>query len=66
MPHLSGVELSREVLKIKSTIPIILCTGYSSVVSEEDAMAVGIKKYATKPVELKELARIVRQVLDES
>ncbi len=66
MPHLSGVELAREVLKLKPTMPIILCTGFSSIISEKDALAIGIKKYLKKPVELKELARIVRQVLDES
>ena len=66
MPNLSGAELAQEVLKIKPTMPIILCTGYSSVVSGKDAMTIGIKRYAKKPVKLKELARIVRSVLDES
>ena len=65
MPNLSGAELSREVLKIRSTMPIILCTGYSSIVSEKDALAIGIKKYVKKPVGLKKLAVIIRQVLDE-
>ena len=66
MPNLSGVELARETLKIKPTMSIILCTGYSSVVSEKNALAIGIKKYAKKPVGIKELAKIVRQVLDEN
>ncbi len=66
MPNLSGVELAREVLKIKPALPIILCTGYSAVVSEKEALAIGIKKYAKKPVELQNLAGIIRQVLDET
>ena len=66
MPNLSGAELAREVLKIKSTIPIILCTGYSSAVSEKEALAIGIKKYVFKPVDLTTLAQIIRQVLDEN
>ncbi|MEA1922333.1 MAG: PAS domain S-box protein [Pseudomonadota bacterium] len=65
MPNLSGVELTSEVLKIKPTMPIILCTGYSSIVSEEEALAMGVKKYAKKPISIKGFAKIVRQVLDE-
>ncbi len=60
MPNLSGVELAREVLKIKPMMPIVLCTGYSSIISEKEALALGIKKYAKKPVAIKELAEIVR------
>jgi DNA-binding NtrC family response regulator len=64
MPNLSGVELAREIMKIKADMPIILCSGYSNVVSPEDALALGIKRYAMKPVELTTLAKLVREVLD--
>ena len=50
MPNLTGAELAQEILKIRDTLPIILCTGYSSVLLEEDAMAIGITKYLRKPV----------------
>ena len=65
MPDLSGVELAREIMKIKPDMPIILCSGYSSIVSEKDALAFGIKKYVMKPVDTGTLAHIVREVLDE-
>ena len=65
MPDLSGAELAREVLKTNSTIPIILCTGYSSAVSEKEALAIGIRKYLKKPITIKDFAETVRQVLDE-
>ena len=65
MPDLTGAELTREILKIKDSLPIILCTGYSSVLSEQDAMAIGIKRYAGKPLQTATLAKMVRQVLDE-
>ena len=64
MPYLSGVELAEEVLKIKPNMPIIICTGYSSAITEEGALAIGIKKYAKKPVDKSTLATIVREVLD--
>ena len=66
MPNLSGVELAQEILKVTPDMPIILCSGYSSVITQEGALAIGIKKYASKPVDRKTLAKIVRQVLDEN
>jgi len=65
MPNLTGAELAQKILKIKDNMPIILCTGYSSAVSEKDALAIGITKYVRKPVDRTTLSKIVRQVLDE-
>lgn len=64
MPNLTGFELSQEVLQIKPDMPIILCTGYSSVISEKDALAIGIKKYVKKPIDRKILALLCKEVLD--
>jgi PAS domain S-box-containing protein len=65
MPDLSGIELAREIMKRKPDLPIILCSGYSSIMTEEEALAQGIKKYAMKPVDIRTLAQIVREVLDD-
>ena len=45
-------------------MPIILCTGYGSILSEKEALVIGIKKYVNTPVAAKELAHIVPAVLD--
>ena len=65
MPHFTGTELSIEFLKIKPTLPIILCTGYSHKISEEKALELGIRKYFTKPLDMQYFLQMVRQVLDE-
>ena len=65
MPVLSGAKLAREVLHIRPDIPIILCTGYSATISKKEAMEIGIKKFLFKPVGKKDLARTIRNVLDE-
>lgn len=65
MPRLSGSELAKKILAIRPDIPIILCTGYSSMVSEEKAKKIGIAGFTMKPVNRKKLAIIVRKVLDE-
>lgn len=64
MPALTGAELSQAVLQINPDMPVILCTGFSSVISEDDALANGIKKYIRKPVYREMLAQVVREVLD--
>ncbi|MFZ5759446.1 MAG: PAS domain-containing protein [Thermodesulfobacteriota bacterium] len=65
MPGISGARLAREVLSRRPDLPIILCTGYSSTISEETARAIGIVSYLQKPVDGNKLAREVRRVLDE-
>jgi len=65
MPFMPGSELAKEVLAIRPDLPIILCTGYSAILSEEKAREIGIKRYAYKPLQGNELARLVRQVLDD-
>ena len=66
MPHLPGSELAKEILQIRPDIPIIFCTGYSSMVSEEKAKEIGIERFAMKPVSNKDLVITVREVLDKS
>ncbi len=65
MPHLSGTELAKKILEIRPAMPIIMCTGYSSLISEEKAHAMGIEKFVMKPFDQKELAATIRDVLDK-
>ena len=65
MPNMTGDQLARELLKIRPDIPIILCTGYSERITEEEAKDMGIKAFVMKPLSLKDIARTIRNVLDE-
>ncbi len=65
MPELTGSELAKAVLKLKPGLPIILCTGYTSAISKDDAYSIGIKRYLSKPFNRRKLAEIVREALDE-
>jgi DNA-binding NtrC family response regulator len=65
MPGLSGIELIQKVKKIKPGIPVILCTGYSRKVNEDNASECGIDAYLPKPLEPALLFRTVRRLLDE-
>ena len=64
MPDLSGDALAGKVLAIRPDFPIILLTGYSNKVSEESALELGIRAFAHKPVTRKDMARLIRNVLD--
>ena len=65
MPHMTGDELARELIRIKPQMPIILCTGYSARINQEQAIAVGIRAFVSKPVLRKEIAKTIRKVLDD-
>jgi CheY-like chemotaxis protein len=65
MPIMDGARLSISMLQIRPDIPIVLCTGYSSVISEKRAKDLGIKELVFKPLRTKEIAQVLRKVLDE-
>ena len=64
MPNMTGGELAQEILAVKQDMPIILCTGFSELINEEKAQALGIRGYIMKPVVKRDLANLVRAVLD--
>jgi len=66
MPNMPGNKLSAELIKIRPDIPILLCTGFSETMSEEKAVSIGIKGFLWKPIIIKDLAKKIREVLDES
>ena len=66
MPGMAGDQLAREMLKVRSDTPIIMCTGYSSGIDAEKADAIGLRAFIMKPIDRKELAITVRKVLDFS
>jgi PAS domain S-box-containing protein len=64
MPGLVGVELTQKVLQLRPDLPVILCTGYSSQVSDENYLTKGIGKLLMKPVKINTLASGIRALLD--
>jgi CheY-like chemotaxis protein len=64
MPGMTGDILARRILEQRPDLPVILCTGYSETMTREKAEAIGIRGFVLKPVILRELDKILRQVLD--
>lgn len=63
MPNITGDKLSVELIKIRPDIPIILCTGFSELMTEEKAKSIGIKGFIMKPVVMREIAQTIREAL---
>ncbi len=61
MPNLTGIQFSEEVFRIRPDIPIILCTGYSEMVTEEQAKVMGIRNFLKKPFIDGELEKTVEK-----
>ena len=64
MPGMTGKDLAKELLKIRPDLPIILCSGFSELITEDEAKRIGIKEFLMKPLSLRTIARVVREVLD--
>jgi signal transduction histidine kinase/ActR/RegA family two-component response regulator len=65
MPQMTGDKLAQELMRIKPDIPVILCTGFNEMITEEKALQLGIDKFVMKPVVKDELAATIRSVLDK-
>jgi len=65
MPQMTGVKLSEKLKEVRPNIPIIICTGYSSLIDEERAKEMGIDAYVMKPIVMSRIGKTIRVVLDD-
>ena len=65
MPNMTGITLSKKMLKIRSDIPIILLTGFSEAITVENARDAGLRGIIMKPVIKREMTMTIRKVLDQ-
>ena len=63
MPKMTGARLSRKILDIRPDIPVIICTGYSVLMDEQKAKALGISAFIMKPIQTHQLVETIRKVM---
>jgi len=63
MPKMTGDKLVKEILNVRSDIPIVLCTGFSEKIDEKKAKEIGASDYIEKPLDTRDFAFKVRKVL---
>lgn len=51
--ELAAEDLVQKMLAIRPDIPIILCTGFSSIITKEEAKKLGVREFAMKPLNKK-------------
>jgi len=66
MPNMTGNQLAIELKMIRSNIPVIICTGFSETIDQENFKKMGIEKLLMKPVSKSNLTRTVREILDDA
>jgi PAS domain S-box-containing protein len=64
MSKMTGAKLAEKLAEIRPDIPIILYTGFSDKISIENKTS-NIKELVLKPLRIREIAGIIRKVLDE-
>jgi signal transduction histidine kinase/ActR/RegA family two-component response regulator len=65
MPGMGGHKCLQELLRLDPQVKVVIASGYSANGHGKDALASGSKGFIGKPYQLKELAAMVRKVLDE-
>ncbi len=65
MPILTGTQLARELKRIRADIPIILVSGFSAAILNNELVDSGITHCIAKPLVIDELGKIVLQALAE-
>jgi PAS domain S-box-containing protein len=63
MPNMTGIDLAKEIFRIRPHVPLIICTGFSEKVDENEMKLLGIKALLMKPVSMHEMAVAVNGIL---
>jgi DNA-binding NtrC family response regulator len=64
MPGLSGIEVLREIKKIKSDIEVIIISAYGTINNADEAVRYGAGDFIVKPFEVADLIAIVSRSLE--
>ncbi len=64
MPNMIGTDLAQELMRIRPAIPVILCTGFSELITPDRTKSLGIRDFIMKPIILNQIAASIRHVLD--
>jgi len=63
MPDIGGMRVLRDIKRIKSSLPVLIITGYATTKSAVQAMKLGAADYIEKPFEPEQLLEAVSRAL---
>jgi len=64
MPKMSGLDLVEKIFQIKPGFPIVLCTGFDVNMNEAKIAEHGLRDIIYKPILRRDMATVVRKILD--
>lgn len=63
MPGMSGIDMAKQLIKMRPSLPVVLYTAYSDVTIGNRAREAGVVKVLHKPVDVHELLRTLDELL---
>lgn len=66
MPRMGGKATFERIKELFPDLKVIVCSGYSATMIDDGTFAQAIDGFIQKPYELEEIARTIRQTLDQS
>ena len=62
MPEMTGIDLARKITRINPDMPVVLCTGFSELIQQDQTHAAGIREILYKPVVRAQLSTAILKV----
>jgi CheY-like chemotaxis protein len=66
MPGMTGIALAAEVFRLRSDLPVVLCSGHSASIDLSGGDSRGIVEVINKPVSKNKLGRVLKKVFDNT
>jgi len=66
MPGMGGRRCLEELLKMNPRAKVVIASGYSVDEPTKEALEVGAKNFISKPYAIREMLKVIREVLDEN
>ena len=63
MPKLHGLEILKQIKKLRPSLPVIIVTGYQSVEMAQEALRLGAADYIPKPFESKQILSSIAEAI---
>jgi PAS domain S-box-containing protein len=64
MPKMTGLDLAEKILQLRPGFPVVLCTGFDVIMSEDKIFSHGLQAIIYKPILRRDMAAVIRKTLD--
>lgn len=65
MPGINGIEAMKEIRQSNASMVLIVMSAYDKFDYAKEAINLGVSEYLNKPVDKKEIIRVIRAAMDE-